>query len=57
MRTRVLFAAGDRVGASAALEKALEEVERKSDLILKPARRAAYNAHPLIQQILVGLPV
>jgi eukaryotic-like serine/threonine-protein kinase len=57
MRARVLYAAGDRDGANAALGRALEEVERKGDLILKPAHRAAYNAHPLIQEILVGLPV
>jgi tetratricopeptide (TPR) repeat protein/tRNA A-37 threonylcarbamoyl transferase component Bud32 len=56
-RARVLHGAGDAEGANAALVKALEEVERKGDLILKPARRAAYNAHPLIQEILVGLPV
>jgi tetratricopeptide (TPR) repeat protein len=56
-RARVLYGGGDREGANEALVHALEEVERKGALILKPARRAAYNAHPLIQEILVGLPV
>jgi tetratricopeptide (TPR) repeat protein len=55
-RARVLHGAGDAEGANEALVRALEEVERKSALILKPARRAAYNAHPLIQEIMVGLP-
>jgi tetratricopeptide (TPR) repeat protein/tRNA A-37 threonylcarbamoyl transferase component Bud32 len=56
-RARILYGGGDREGANEALVRALEEVERKGALILKPARRAAYNAHPLIQEILVGLPV
>jgi len=56
-RARVLYGGGDGEGANEALVRALEEVERKGALILKPARRAAYNAHPLIQEILVGLPL